>query len=36
VEIGIFVQQYTPYVTFKTHPAASYDQVNEVVKSLSG
>jgi hypothetical protein len=36
VQIGIFVQQYTPYVTFKTHPAASYDQVNEVVKSLSG
>ncbi len=36
VEIGKFVQQYAPYVIFETHPVASLDQVNEIVKVLSG
>ena len=36
VEIGKFVQQYTPYVIFKTHPVTSLDQVNETVEALSG
>ena len=36
VQVGMFIQQYTPYVTFETHPIASFDQVNEVVKSLTG
>ena len=36
VEINKMVQQYAPYVRFKTHPIASLDQVEEVVKSLSG
>jgi hypothetical protein len=35
VEINKMVQQYAPYVRFKTHPVASLDQVEEVVKSLS-
>ena len=35
VEINKMVQQYTPYVRFKTHPVASAEQVSEVLKSLS-
>jgi hypothetical protein len=30
VEIGIRLQQYVPFVKFKTHPVATMDQVNEV------
>lgn len=36
VEIAKMVQQYTPYVRFKTHPVISVEQVDEVIKSLSG
>lgn len=36
VEIGRMLQQYTPYVHFKVHPVASVNQVDEVIKSLSG
>ena len=35
VEIGNMVQQYVPFVQFKTHPIASVDQVGEVTKALS-
>jgi len=30
------VQQYAPYVRFKTHPVVSVEQVDEVIKSLTG
>ncbi|MFH2219222.1 MAG: DUF3303 family protein [Pseudomonadota bacterium] len=36
VEINKMVQQYAPYVRFKTHPVASVKQVSEVIKSLTG
>jgi len=36
VEINKVVQQYAPYVRFKTHPIVSVAQVEEVIKSLSG
>ena len=36
VDINKMVQQYAPYVRFKTHPVASLDQVEEVIKSMSG
>lgn len=36
VEINKMVQQYAPYVRFKTHPVASVKQVDEVIKSLTG
>jgi len=36
VEINKMVQQYAPYVRFKTHPVASVKQVDEVIKSMSG
>lgn len=36
VEINKMVQQYSPYVNFKTHPVASVEQVDEVIKSLAG
>ena len=36
MEINKMVQQYAPYVKFKTHPVASVEQVDEVVKSLTG
>ena len=36
VEIGNFVQQYVPFVFFKSYPAASVDQVSEIVEALSG
>ena len=35
VEINKMVQQYSPYVRFKTHPVVSVEQVDEVIKSLS-
>ena len=34
VEIHKMVQQYSPYVNFKTHPVASLDQIDEVIASL--
>ena len=36
VEINKMVQLYSPYVRFKTHPVASVEQVDEVIKSMSG
>jgi len=36
VEIGNMIQQYTPFVSFKTHAAASVSQVDEIVKALKG
>ena len=36
VEINKMVQQYAPYVTFKTHPVVSLKQVDEVIKSMTG
>lgn len=29
------LQQYVPFVTFKTHPIASESQVNELIKALT-
>ena len=34
VEINKMVQQYAPYVRFKTHPVVSVEQVDEVIKSM--
>jgi len=36
VEVASKLVQYSPYVSFKTHPAASIAQVDEIVRSLSG
>ena len=36
VEIGKMIQQYAPFITFKTHAVASLSQVDEVLKALSG
>ena len=36
VEIGRVVQQYAPFITFKTRAVASVSQVEEVLKALSG
>ena len=36
VEIGGFIQRYVPYVSFKSHHAASISQVEEVTKNMSG
>jgi hypothetical protein len=36
VEINKMVQQYAPYVRFKTHPVVSVEQVDEVIKYLTG
>ncbi|MBW2492629.1 MAG: hypothetical protein JRE65_15920 [Deltaproteobacteria bacterium] len=36
VEINKMVQQYSPYVSFKTHPVVSVEQVDEVIKSMIG
>lgn len=36
VAVNKMVQQYSPYVRFKTHPAVSVEQVNEVIKSMIG
>ena len=36
VEVMNAMQQYVPYCAFKVHPVASENQVNEMVKALSG
>ena len=36
VEIMNALQQYVPYCTFQSHPVASVDQVEEMLKELSG
>jgi hypothetical protein len=35
LEIMKMVEQYTPYVTFEVHPAASLSEVNELIKHLT-
>ena len=35
VEIEQMVNQYLPFVTFKTHPVVSLEQEAEVIKALS-
>lgn len=34
-EIGIFNQQWVPFVNFKTYPIASVDDVEKTIESLS-
>lgn len=34
VEINKMVQQYSPFVEFKTHPVASVEHLDEVIRSL--
>jgi len=34
VEISKMVQRYSPFCGFSTHPVASLDQMNEVIRSL--
>ena len=36
VEIGLTIQQYVPYVSFKSSPIASINEVDKVIKTLSG
>ncbi|MBM3120372.1 MAG: hypothetical protein FJ022_07850 [Chloroflexi bacterium] len=36
VEVASRLVQYSPYVSFKVHPIASVDQVEKIIKSLSG
>jgi hypothetical protein len=36
VEIANMLMQYTPYVSFKTHPIASVAQVGDIIKKMSG
>lgn len=36
VDICKMVQRYSPFCGFSTHPIASVDQMNEVIKAISG
>jgi hypothetical protein len=36
VEVGVMTQHYVPYVSFKSYPTASVDEVVEVVKKMVG
>ena len=36
LEVMNAMQQYVPFVHFKTHPVASEEQVNDMIKELSG
>ena len=36
VDVAKMVQQYSPFCGFTTHPIASFDQMKEMLKSLSG
>jgi len=36
VELGLAIQQYVPFFTFKVQAIATVDQVGEVLKALSG
>ena len=36
VDISKMVQQYSPFCQFSTHPIASFDQMKEMIKSISG
>jgi len=35
LEVGNFVQQYTPFVDFKVHPITSVSQVEKMLKALT-
>jgi len=35
LEVLIETQKYTPWITFETHPIATADQVNEMIKELT-
>jgi hypothetical protein len=34
VEVGVMTQHYVPYVSFKSYPAASFEEVREVTKKM--
>ena len=34
VEVGLALQQYVPFATFKVHPIASVSQVEEIIQGL--
>ena len=36
VEVMKSIAQYVPFVIYKIHPIASEDQVNEMIRALSG
>jgi hypothetical protein len=36
VDIAMMVQKYTPYVYFKTHPVATIDAVETMLKQMAG
>jgi hypothetical protein len=36
VEVASGLVKYSPFVSFKVHPAASVSQVDEIIKSLTG
>jgi hypothetical protein len=36
IEIMNALQQYVPLIRFKVHPIASEEQVNQMIKTLSG
>jgi hypothetical protein len=36
VEVMVAIQQYVPFVGFKTHPVATESQVNDETKALKG
>lgn len=35
-EVSLMTQQYTPYVSFETHPIMSADQVEAMLKAMGG
>jgi hypothetical protein len=35
VEVASSIQKYVPYVYFQTHPVATVNQIDEVIKALS-
>ena len=36
VEVGSYLQKFVPFASFKLFPIASFSQVEEIIKSLSG
>jgi hypothetical protein len=35
VEIGVFNQQWVPFVNFKVHPVATIDEMEEIISQLA-
>ena len=35
-EVANMLMQYTPYVSFETHPIASVAQIGDIIKKMSG